>query len=278
MSLKRDILIRTSLVYLGVLLIGLLILGKSLHLQIFEKDKWAQEENSTVQHKVIEPNRGNIYSSAGRLLAVSVPFYEIRMDFRSESFTREIFDAGVDELAKSLSALFQDRHWSTYKRQLVKEWEAGNRYYLVKRNVTYTQLQEVKQFPIFKLGRYRGGVRYIQQNKRLTPYGNLAYRTVGYTMSDNYRSVVGLEGAYDKELKGIEGYRLERKVRGDIWMPINDANEIEPEDGKDIVTTIDVDLQDVAENALYKQLAANEADHGTVVLMEVKTGKVRAIA
>ncbi len=109
MSLKRDILIRTSLVYLGVLLMGLLILGKALHLQLFEKEKWEQEESSTVQHTVIEPNRGNILSSDGRLLAVDVPYYEIRMDFRSESFTREIFDAGVDELAKSLSGLFGDR-------------------------------------------------------------------------------------------------------------------------------------------------------------------------
>ena len=107
MSLKRDILIRTSLIYLGVLLIGLLILGKAIHLQLFEKDKWAQEENSTVRHKVIEPNRGNIYSSDGRLLAVSVPFYEIRMDFRSEAFTRAIFDAGVDKLSKSLAASFR---------------------------------------------------------------------------------------------------------------------------------------------------------------------------
>jgi len=278
MSLKRDILIRTSLVYLGVLLIGLLILGKALHLQVFEKDEWAQEENSIVRHNKIEPNRGNIYSSDGRLLAVSVPFYEIRMDFRSESFTRDIFDAGVDELSKSLSRLFQDRHWSTYKRDLVRARENGERYFLVKRKVTYTQLQKVKQFPIFELGRYQGGVQYIQQNKRVTPYDRLAFRTVGYTMSDDYESVVGLEGAYDTELKGVEGYRLMRRVRGDIWMPINDANEIEPEDGKDIVTTIDVDLQDVAENALHKQLAANEADHGTVVLMEVKTGKVKAIA
>lgn len=278
MSLKREIVIRTSLVYLGVLLIGLLILGKALHLQLFEKEEWAQEENSTVRHKVIEPNRGNIYSSDGRLLAVSVPFYEIYMDFRSESFTRDIFDAGVDELSKSLSSLFQDRHWSTYKRDLVRARENGDRYFLVKRKVTYTQLQKVKQFPIFKLGRYQGGVRYIQQNKRVTPYDRLAYRTVGYTMSDDYKSVVGIEGAYDDELKGVEGYRLSRKIRGDVWMPINDANEIEPEDGQDVVTTIDVDLQDVAENALEEQLMRHGADHGTVVLMEVKTGKVRAIA
>ncbi len=278
MSLKRDILIRSSLVYLGILLMGLLIFGKALQLQIFEKDKWAQEENSTVRHKVIEPSRGNIYSADGRLLAVSVPYYEIRMDFQSESFTRDIFDAGVDELAKSLSGLFRDRHWSTYKRLLVNARENGKRYFLVKRNVTYTQLQQVKQFPIFRQGRYRGGVQYVQQNKRVRPYGILAARTVGYTMHDDYKSVVGIEGAYDTELKGVEGYRLMRKIRGDVWMPINDANEIEPMDGHDIITTLDVDLQDVAENALYKQLERHEADHGTVVLMEVRTGKVKAIA
>ncbi len=277
MSLKRDILVRTSLVYLGVLLIGLLILGKTLHLQLFEKERWAQEENSTIQHTVIEPNRGNIYSSDGRLLAVSIPYYEIHMDFRSESFTREIFDAGVDELSKSLSNLFQDRHWTTYKRELVRAREEGKRYFLVKRNVTYTQLQKVKEFPIFRLGRYKGGVQYVQQNKRERPYGQLAYRTVGYPFNDT-RSVVGLEGAYDDELKGVEGYRLMRKIRGDDWMPINDANEIEPEEGQDVVTTLDLDLQDVAENALYAMLQKHEADHGTVVLMEVRTGKVRAIA
>lgn len=275
--MKRDILIRTSVIYLGILLLGLLILGKAFHLQLFEKDKWSQEENGSIRHTEIEPNRGSIYSSDGSLLAVSVPYYEIRMDFRSESFTREIFDAGVDELSKSLARLFQDRHWSEYKRQLVRERQAGNRYFLVKRNVTYTQLQEVKQFPIFELGRYKGGVQYIQQNKRKFPHVQLAKRTIGYPMKD-YRSVVGIEGAYDEELRGVEGYRLERKIRGDVWMPLNDASEIEPEDGQDVITTLDLDLQDVAQSELEKQLKEHEADHGTVVLMEVKTGKVKAIA
>lgn len=278
MSLKRDILIRSSMVYLGILLLGLLIVGKALHLQVFEQEEWGVEENSTIRHTVIEPNRGNIFSSDGRLLAVEVPYYEIRMDFLSESFTQEIFDSGVDELSKELSALFQDRHWSTYKRELVREREKGNRYFLVKRNVTYTQLQKVKRFPIYKLGKYKGGVIIVQENKRDRPYGLLAARTVGHTMGGDTKSVVGIEGAYDKELKGIEGYRLMRKIRGDIWMPINDANEIEPKDGHDVVTTIDIDLQDVAENALYAQLVKHEADHGTVVLMEVESGKVRAIA
>ncbi len=278
MSLKRDILIRTSIVYLGMLLVGLAILGKAFHLQVFEKETWDQEENSTIGHKVIEPNRGNIYSSDGRLLAVEVPYYEIRMDFRSESFTREIFDEGIDELSRSLSDLFGDRHWSLYKQEMVRARQAGNRYFLVKRNVTYTQLQKVKQFPIYRLGQYKGGVIYVQQNQRVYPYEMLAKRTVGYTMSDGLNSVVGLEGAYDEELRGVEGYRLMRRIRGDIWMPISDANEIEPKDGYDVVSTIDVDLQDVAENALYTQLEKHAADHGSVVLMEVATGKIRAIA
>lgn len=278
MSLKKQILIRASLVYVLMLLMGLLIFGKTLHLQFFEKERWAMEENSTVRHKVIKPNRGNIYSSDGRLLAVSVPFYEIRMDFQSESFTDDVFYGGVDQLSKELSRLFGDRHWTTYKREMVRAREAGHRYYLVKRNVTYTQLQQVKQFPIYRLGKYKGGVIFVQNNKRIRPYGMLAARTVGYTMSEGLRSVVGVEGAYEAELKGVEGYRLMRKIRGDVWMPINDANEIEPEDGYDVVTTIDVDLQDVAESALHRQLIRHGADHGTVVLMEVRTGKVRAIA
>jgi cell division protein FtsI (penicillin-binding protein 3) len=278
MTLKRDIVLRVSLVYILMLIMGLLIFGKTLHLQYFEKKDWDREENANVRHMLIEPNRGNIYSSDGRLLAVSVPYYEIRMDFRSESFTNEIFDRGVDELSRSLSQLFGDRHWTTYKQELVRAREEGKRYSLVKRNVSYTELQKVKEFPIFRLGRFQGGVIFVQQNKRVRPYGMLAARTVGYTMSGDMRSVVGIEGACEKELKGIEGYRLMRKIRGDVWMPINDAKEIEPQDGFDIVSTIDVDLQDVAENALHEQLLRHGADHGTVVLMEVESGKVRAIA
>jgi len=278
MSLKKEILIRASLVYILMLIVAILILGKTLHLQFFEKDRWGQEENSTVKYKVIEPNRGNIYSSDGRLLAVDVPFYEIRMDFRSESFTDAIFDQGVDGLSKALSDLFGDRHWSTYKRQLVRAREKGERYYLVKRNVSHTQLQKVKAFPICRLGKFKGGVIYEQNNKRIRPYGMLAARTIGYTMSGKAKSVVGVEGAYEEELRGVEGRRLMRKIRGDVWMPINDATEIEPKDGLDVVSTIDVDLQDVAENALHSQLLLHGADHGTVVLMEVETGRIRAIA
>ena len=278
MSLKKNILIRVSVVYLAMLAFALVILGKMFYLQLIEKDRWEESEVNSISYKTIEPNRGNIYSSDGRLLAVSVPYYEIRMDMRSEAFTRGIFDQHVDSLSIRLAGMFRDQHWTTYKQGLVRAREEGSRYHLVKRNVTYTQLQELKRFPIFRLGRYQGGTIFVQQNRRIRPHGLLAARTIGYTMHGDYGSVVGIEGAYDTELSGVQGYRLMQKISSGNWMPLSDKNEIDPQDGYDVVTTIDIDLQDVAENALLNQLQKHEADHGSVIVMEVKTGKVRAIA
>lgn len=278
MSLKRNILIRVSVVYLVMVVFALMVLGKMFYIQLAEKELWEEAEVNSVSFKTIEPNRGNIYSSDGRLLAVSVPYYEVRMDMRSEAFTRDIFDRNIDSLSIKLSELFRDQHWSTYKQNMVRARENGNRYYLVKRNVTYTQLQELKQFPIFRLGRYKGGVIYVQQNKRIRPHGLLAARTIGYTMEGITGSVVGIEGAYNRELAGIEGYRLMQKIPGGNWMPLSDKNEIDPRDGYDIITTIDIELQDAAESALYSQLMKHDADHGSVIVMEVQTGKIKAIA
>jgi len=278
MSLKKNILIRVSVVYLAMVAFAVAVLVKMFYLQLIERNKWEQAEVNSITYKTIEPNRGNIYSSEGRLLAVSVPYYEIRMDMQSEAFTRDIFDRHIDSLAIKLSRLFNDRHWSVYKQNLVKARENGDRYYLVKRNVTYSQLQKLREFPIFRLGRFQGGTIFVQQNRRIRPHGMLAARTIGYTMQGDLGSVVGIEGAFDEELTGVEGYRLMQKIPGGNWMPVSDKNEIDPRDGYDIVTTIDIDLQDVAENALMSQLLKHDADHGSVVVMEVKTGKIRAIA
>ncbi|HKK63712.1 MAG TPA: penicillin-binding protein 2, partial [Bacteroidales bacterium] len=278
MSLKKDILVRVSIIYFVMVVFAVAILGKLFLLQIVDKNRWEEEAVSGITYKTIEPNRGNIYSSEGRLLAVSVPYYEVRMDMRSEAFTRDIFDRNVDSLSIKLARMFRDYHWTRYKQNLVRAREKGNRYFLVKRNVTYDQLQELKQFPIFRLGRYRGGTIFIQQNRRIRPHGMLAARTIGYTMKGDIGSVVGFEGAYDSELSGVEGYRLMQKIPGGYWMPVSDKNEIEPRDGYDVISTIDIELQDVAEYALLSQLQKHDADHGSVVVMEVATGRIRAIA
>ncbi|RMG81625.1 MAG: PASTA domain-containing protein, partial [Bacteroidetes bacterium] len=209
-------------------------------------------------------------------LATSIPVYEIRWDSRADGLSDKIFKKEVDSLAVALSGLFQDRSKFEYKKMLVKARNSGNRYLLIKSNVSYTQLKQVKKFPIFRNGRYKGGLIIVQKNIRKKPFKILASRTIGY--DKDYSKPVGLEGAYRSFLRGNDGKQLMKKIAGGIWMPLDDKEAIDPEDGYDIVSTIDVDMQDVAEQSLLKQLEKHEADHGTVVLMEVATGEVKAIA
>lgn len=276
--MKKDILWRIYLLYFGVCLVGLAIIGKIAQLQFIEGEYWKQKaEERTTEFKTIEAARGNIYADDGAtLLATDLPFYEVHMDVNADPITNKIFNTNVDSLALCLSQLFKDKTPKEYKRQLVSARKEGSRYHLIRRNVTYTELKELKSFPIFRLGRYKGGLIVMQINKRKMPFQMLAQRTIGYKM--NEVKPVGLEGAYDNQLQGVNGKRLMQKLAGNIWVPVNDENEVEPQDGKDLITTIDINIQDVAEHALYEQLKAQEADHGCVVLMEVKTGEIKAIA
>ncbi|MDA9563752.1 transpeptidase family protein [Flavobacteriales bacterium] len=252
-------------------------MGRVVFVQFVEGDKWREKaENTTTRLMDIEAVRGNIYAEDGSLLATSVPIYEVRFDPNCEAITDKVWDEHVDTLCVALADLFKDKTPTEYKRELVSAREGGARYHLIKRNVKYTQLKKMRQFPVFKRGKYKGGFIFMQQNKRQRPFRQLAARTIG---SDREGvKPVGLEGAYRTELKGIEGKRLMQKIGGGVWMPLNADNEIEPEDGCDLITTIDVNIQDVAQRALEEQLTSHNADHGCVVLMEVRTGDVKAIA
>lgn len=274
---KKDIAWRVYLTYFLVCLFALAIIVKASTIQLVEGGELKEKVlNLTLKEMNIEAVRGNIYANDGSLLATSVPIYEVRFDPNADAITDELFEDHVDSLAWCLSELFQDRSYSAYRQSLMSARKEGKRYQLIRRNVKYTQLKELKQFPIFRRGRYKGGLIYVQQNKRQLPFQHLAARTIGYDREGI--SPVGLEGAYSEVLSGVDGKRMMQKISGGVWMPIGDANEIEPEDGRDIYTTIDINLQDVAESALLKQLQKHEADHGCVVLMEVETGSIKAIA
>jgi cell division protein FtsI (penicillin-binding protein 3) len=276
-EVKKDIAWRIYIVYFAVCLFGVAILGKALYIQLVEGAELKKKVQSlTLVDKNIEAVRGNIYATDGSLLATSIPIYEVRFDPNADAISSELFNTSVDSLAYHLSALFGDRSMAAYRKRLVDARENGERYLLIKRNVKYTELKQLKNFPLFRRGKYKGGFIYIQHNKRERPFRVLAARTIGYEREGV--TPVGLEGAYSKVLKGVDGQRLMQKIAGGVWMPVGDESEIEPEDGKDIYTTIDVNFQDVAENALLKQLQKHQADHGSVVLMEVKTGAIKAIA
>ena len=278
MSLKKDILWRAGIVYLGILIFGFWIIGKIIYLQTVEKTKWLEKSrNSTLKYFIIPANRGNILAEDGRLLATSIPLYEVRMDLNTGSLTDNVFYSKVDSLALCLSNLFKDKTRGKYKHELVSARKKLKRYHLIKKEVNYIQLKELKSFPIFRRGRYKGGLIYLQENRRIRPHNKLAARFIGYTTKSNRGNIVGIEGAYDQQLSGIEGNKLKQKISDNVWIPVSNKNEIEPKDGMDVVTTINIDYQDVAEKALLKQLNKQDAHHGTVVLMEVKTGEIKVI-
>ncbi len=277
MDARKVILRRIYLVFVCICLFGIAILAQVFRLQFVQGTYWKNKADSLqTSYRVIEASRGNIFSDNGSLLGTSVPIYDVRMDAACEAISKGTFDKCIDSLSIALANLFKDKNQLDYKKDLRDARNADQHYYLVHKDVSYDQLQALKKFPLFKLGRYKGGLIIIQKERRDMPFNMLAQRTIG--MSRNGIKPVGIEGAFDTTLEGVSGRRRMQRMAGNVWMPISDNIEIEPKDGNDLITTIDINIQDVAEHALLTQLVKNNADHGCVVLMEVQTGAVKAIA
>ncbi len=278
MESRKSILTRVYLAYGFMFLISLAIIGKILYIQLAEGEMWkAKAEKLSLKYFNIDPNRGNIYDVKGEMLATSVPLFEIRMDAASPLIADSTFDKNVDSLAICLSAYFKDKPAQWYKILLKDGRSTKNRYLLIKRKATFDQLKKIKTFPIFRMGKNSGGLITTVQNKRVYPYNHLGYRTLGWFRDGNSNNV-GIESAFNAEMQGLAGKRLYQRIPDGNWRPMNKSNEIEPVNGADILTTIDINIQDVAEEALMRQLELNKADHGCAILMEVKTGEIRAIA
>lgn len=279
MDKKKDILWRIYLVYFIICLFGVAIISKVFIIQFVEGDEWREKAASlSTRFFDIEAVRGNIYDANGSMLATSLPYYEVGMDVNTEAITKEIFNDNVDSLSWCLSNLFKDRSAKEYKKILRKARKDHDRWVVLQRGVSYTELQKMKRFPILRKGKNRGGFVYLQTNKRERPFQSLAARTIGKLNENGTGKSYGLESAYNSYLQGVYGGRLMQKIAGNVWRPINDENEVDPEDGADIVSTIDINVQDVAENSLMNCLKQHGADHGCLVLMEIKTGEVKAIA
>jgi cell division protein FtsI (penicillin-binding protein 3) len=276
---QKTILRRVYIVYGLSCLFVLAVLARVFYLQFAEGDKWKKEaENFTTRELDIEAVRGNVFAFDGSLLATSLPYYEIGIDPLANDFMDDAaFEDSAKGLSKGLAELIPGRKAENYFTQLMSARLNKRRYEIIARDVSHKQLQEIKKLKLFRAGRYKGGFIYVRTNHRERPFRMLAERTIGYVSADG-KVKVGLEGAFDSVLTGTSGKRLMRKIAGGVWMPLNNENEIEPQQGKDIVTTIDVNIQDVAENALLNSLIAHNAKYGCVVLMEVATGEIRAIA
>lgn len=277
MSMKGEIVWRIGLVYVLMIVIAGAVVFQTLRVQMWEGEKWRKKSVSVrVKDFEVMPNRGDICAADGRTLASSVPYYELRFD--ASVVDNEVFRKSADSLARCLSLFFKDKSPAAYRAQLQTAKSRKNRYLLInRRKVSFTELKRIRNFPVFRLGKNRGGLIEVMNSVRLQPHVNLAGRTIGYLSEaddGSFEGRVGLEGAFENELKGIPGRSVKQMMSG-TWVPVTVE---EPIDGNDIVTTIDVDYQDIVQHALQKQLEKFEALNGTAILMEVPTGDIKAIA
>jgi len=278
-EVKHDILWRVYLSFLGIVMISLLVLGRAVYIQQAEGSFWKGKSDSLHQKFIdLSAERGTIYSEDGSMLSTSIPFFDIYIDFGAEGLREKRgrrFRENVDALSASLAGLFGDQSKATYKKQLQQGYKRKDRYYLLKKNLSFEQYKSLRGFPLVNLGRNRSGFIAEVKSKRLNPFGLLANRTIGLSRSNAQN--VGLERTYDSLLKGENGSKLVRFIAGGVGVPVQ-GYQIDPENGKDIITTLDVNTQDIAENALMRMMIENECEHGTCIVMEVATGKVKAIA
>ncbi|MGB4327617.1 MAG: penicillin-binding protein [Tenuifilum sp.] len=280
MTVKNNILIRIAGIYILLLLVGIGIVFKIVFIQVVDGHELREKAKKiTYRDILVEANRGDILAADGRVLATSVPYFDLRMDLLAAGLTDSVFKANIDSLAICLSQFFGDRSWYSYRSELTnaRKYAKNRRYYpIAPRKVNYLELQEISKFPLLRLGENKGGFIAEQVNKRMLPHNSMAARTLGMVNLDG--GVVGIEKALDPVLRGRNGLRVHARIPGNTWVEVNSMNKVEPEDGVDILTTLDVQLQDVAEAALRKHLEGHGAGHGCAIVMEVATGDIKAIA
>ena len=226
----------------------------------------------TIRQDTIYANKGNVYAADGNLLATSMSKFTIRMDV--VAVDNNVFEKNIVNLSKELSNML-GKTPKYYQTKLRKAKRLKNRYLLIARNIGYNDYLRMKSFPIFKLGVYRGGFIAEHKTVREHPIGKIAERTIGY---DDFRGEAGIEGAFADFMQGTNGLRWKQKIAKNQWKPISDVNEKEPIDGCDVITTIDVNIQDITHHALLRQLEYFDADHGCAVVMETKTGEIKSIS
>ncbi|MCL2728122.1 MAG: penicillin-binding transpeptidase domain-containing protein, partial [Bacteroidales bacterium] len=273
--MNKKVLIRVRFVYAFLLIVGLGITAQIIRLQYFTKYGKESDKLAYLEEEV-EANRGSILARDGRFLATSVPYYQIRIDCMAS--VDSIFQRDVGALSKALSTFFGDKSAAAYKDELIAARGAKQRYKaLGNRDVDYKELNVIKQFPLFRLGANRGGIIAVQKNKRINPYGRLAQRTIGFINSEGVGT--GVESAFDFYLKGRPGEQITKRLPGGERAPLSNTPLVRPQDGYDVQTTLDIDIQEATESALRDQLAKSTVFEGaTAIVMEVKTGAIRAIS
>ena len=269
---KKAIFLRVLLISSLITLAAMAIFIHLLKVQSEMTERLGQNDPVLALKEIPSP-RGNIYDLKGNLLATSMPVYTIAIDATQPSDT--LFNNNYKKLAKGLAAIFKDESKEELEKKIYQSRLAKKQYFKLKSGVRYSELQEVKKLPILNKGRFKGGFVYTQQTSRTKPFKYLCGRTIGYI---NGTYGVGIEKSFDKYLKGENGLQMMQKINGGVWKPLSNSEDVEPESGADIYATIDIRIQDIAQSALLSSLEKYQAESGSVILMDVKTGAIRAMS
>lgn len=274
---SKKVMPRYAFLAVIMTLVAISVLGKTLYIMTAKRAYWEEvADRVKVDSLKTQPMRGNILSCDGQLMASSLPQYNIFMDFKAlrEAKKDTLFREKIDSICMGLNAIFPDRTAAEFKKHLMEGFEKNKRHWPVwRRRINYSTFSEVKRLPVFCLGTNLGGFHWEEHNARKLSYGSLAGRTIGKMFGAKDTAQCGLELSYDSLLRGVEGIRHRRKVLNRYL----DITDTPPVNGADIVTTIDVSMQDLAERALLKELRLINANVGVAIVMEVKTGDIKAI-
>lgn len=283
MDVKNEVLYRVYFLLFGLVIpVAILLVYRSVTIGVVEGEKWRQRAlvENVIKERTLEAERGNILAEDGSLLATSVPIFDLYFDPYAPA--EEDYLANVDSLAVALAKYVDQSYTIGGYRKYLRELRDTNinrsRHVLIKKKVSYNQKRFIEQFPLFNLGQYRGGFIAEKRSERKRPFGLLARRTIGYVRPD--AEPIGLEGYFDEELGGQPGKVMMISVdrKRDLWKPLEDLTAIEPQIGDDIVTTLNVNIQDITEEALLRGMSRHDAEWGTAIVMDVKTGAIRAMA
>ncbi|MEO6612296.1 MAG: penicillin-binding protein [Chitinophagaceae bacterium] len=287
MDVKRDILWRVYLSFIGIIVLSLLVIGRAFYIQRFQGSHWRSMSDSLHQRYVpLMAERGTIYSEDGQMLSTSIPTFDINIDFNADGLREKKgkrFKENVDSFAIALSNYFGDKSAAQYKKELQLAYKNEERFYPLKKKLSFEDYKAFRDFPLVRMGRNKSGVIVDVNTKRLTPFKLLANRTVGLSrehVASNGKTKkqnVGLERSYDTVLNGRDGLKLVRYIAGNTAIPV-EGSQTDPENGKDVYTTLDINIQDITETALMKMMLQCEGPYGTAIVMETATGKIKAMA
>ncbi|HAQ38330.1 MAG TPA: hypothetical protein DCX89_02300 [Saprospirales bacterium] len=274
MDKRTELLARVYVVTIFFVLFCLLVIGRLIDVNILEGEKWRSKLQKNIKWIEVEGDRGNIYADDGSILAASQPFFEIRFD--AVTPTDKVFDQGVDSLAYYIATFLRpDKSPIGWKNELVAKRRNGARYYQIKNHVDYNMLMKIRNFPVFREGRIKGGLIEIQKSSRVKPYKEMASRTIGVDRKNAAK--IGLEGSFDEFLKGQTIKRLYKKLPSKSWIPVQEHENMLLNKGSDLNTTLNIGISDAVHQAVLRKLQQTNAKTGVGIVMDVKTGEIKAM-